>query len=271
MVLNGCALDILVVGGQSNSAGHGIGEVTEEYIPDERILWMTDNAHPRFEEDGFHIDYPAETQITVAEEPVEDGQKKGKFAFSFAREYISAGLLAPGRRILIIHAGVGGTGFCRGEWGIGSILYRRLCDMVAEALGMNSDNRLVAFLWHQGECDAFENADMPSEEKQARHRAALGGMLADFERRFVCPSLPFVTGSFADEWYFKNKVQCDAVLEAIRAVTAARGGAFVDTAGLKSNNQSTGNGDDIHFSRESLHLLGARMFDAYQTILNKNK
>jgi hypothetical protein len=45
------------------------------------------------------------------------------------------------------------------------------------------------------------------------------------------------------------------------------GGAFIETSDIPSNNQKTGNGDGIHFCRESLHTLGKRYFAAYRTII----
>ena len=45
--------------------------------------------------------------------------------------------------------------------------------------------------------------------------------------------------------------------------------AFVETADLPSNNQKTGNGDDIHFCRESLHVLGQRYFEKFLALTNR--
>ena len=53
----------------------------------------------------------------------------------------------------------------------------------------------------------------------------------------------------------------------IKEVFAKLGrGAFVETADLLSNNQKTGNGDDIHFCRESQHILGRRYFEAFKNL-----
>ena len=41
--------DIIILGGQSNAEGYGLGAVSEEYIPDERIVWMNDKANPHYE------------------------------------------------------------------------------------------------------------------------------------------------------------------------------------------------------------------------------
>ena len=43
--------------------------------------------------------------------------------------------------------------------------------------------------------------------------------------------------------------------------------AFVETADLLSNNQKTSNGDDIHFCRESLYILGRRYYEAFEKLI----
>lgn len=263
--------DIIVLGGQSNAEGYGVGPVTEEYVRDERILWMNDNANPHFEknekeQDIFKLGESTETTITVAEEPIGKEGKVGKLAFFFAKGYIESGRLTNDRKLLIINAAVGGTGFRDNQWGVGRGLYERLKLMTKTALAENSENRIVAFLWHQGECDSFENAEWSVEQKYETHKKNLGEMLDDFRNTFNCKHIPIITAGFCDEWYLKNKIPCDAVLKAIKEVVEERGGCFVETAGLKSNNEECGNGDDIHFSRESAHILGKKMYEAYSLV-----
>lgn len=262
-------LDIIVLAGQSNAAGSGRGEVTHPYVRDERILMMTDDSNPREEKDGdrgyLKLDLPANNFISVAEEPEE---KAGNFALAFAAKYAQT-YLEPDRKILIIHAAVGGAGFARPEWGVGNMLHTRMIDMVTEALSYNPENRVVAFLWHQGEHDSFENADWDPEKRYTVHKANINATLDDFYGHFGLTDVPFIAAGFCDEWYLDNKVACDAVLKAIRECCAERVGDFVETAGLLSNNQKTGNGDVIHFCKESLHILGEKYFDAYAAIRDK--
>ncbi len=263
--------DIILIAGQSNSEGFGIGEATEEYVPDDKILWLNDASHPRtVMKDGvgvLEMDYPSEISISIADEPFgETGSKVGKPALFFAKAYVENGLLAADRKLLVLNAGVGGTGFRGDQWGLGRMLYERAKVFTQTALSLNAENRLVAFLWHQGECDSFENADWGVEKRYATHKQNLGALLADFKREFSCPNLPFIAGGFCDEWYKKYKTPCDAVLRAVREI-CAENGAFVETAGLKSNNEQTGNGDDIHFCRDASHTLGRKYFEAYKTLL----
>ena len=258
-------LDIIILAGQSNAAGTGTGEVTQPYNADPRILMMTDDSNPRFETEGdivyLKMDLPATNQIAIAEEPTE---KYGNFSLSFAAKYAQAYLEAD-RKILIVNAAVNGTGFARPEWGTTNVLHHRLIAMVEEALSYNPENRVVAFLWHQGEHDAFENAHLDPETRYATHKANLTATINDIYAHFGFTHVPFLAGGFCDEWYLQHKEACDAVLTAIRECCAQWGG-FVETAGLLSNNQKTGNGDVIHFCKESLHILGEKYFDAYAAI-----
>ncbi len=263
--------DIVIMAGQSNAEGFGVGPAAEEWLPDGDILWLNDASRPRFEKDEedkdvFRIDYPSEPFIQIADEPIGEAGKVGKLSFYFARAYKQDGRLQAGRKLLVLNAAVGGTGFRDNQWGVGRTLYRRLQDFTRAALALNEENRLVAFLWHQGECDSFENGDWSFEKKYQTHKANLGGMLADFKREFACSKLPFIAGGFCDEWYLKNKAPCDAVLQAIREVCKEHGG-FVKTSGLKSNDEQTGNGDDIHFCRDALHILGQKYYDTYKGII----
>ena len=83
------------------------------------------------------------------------------------------------------------------------------------------------------------------------------------------PLIPFVSGDFVNEWKSENIESCAPIVEKIKKITASEGGIFVETSDLLSNNQATGNGDNIHFSRESLHILGIRYFDAFSKIIRK--
>ena len=89
--------------------------------------------------------------------------------------------------------------------------------------------------------------------------------------RYGLPELPFVCGGFCNEWAQKNQPASDRIMDVIRAVADECGGAYVETLDLRSNNQKTGNGDGIHFCRESLHILGKRYFDAYKEIISRGK
>lgn len=259
--------DIIVLAGQSNASGTGAGEVTREYIPNEKILFFTDFATPSFVRvDGvitLKMENQQKNQVVVADEPIGKNGKTGNLSLTFAERYVKD-FLAPDRKLLIVNAGVGGAGFARPEWGVGNILHTRMMNMVQEALALNPENRIVAFLWHQGEHDSFENADWDLEKRYRVHKKNLTDTLNDFYAVTGDPAkIPFIAAGFCDEWYLQNKAPCDAVLQAIQECCAEYGGGFVETSGLASNNQKIGNGDGIHFCRESLHILGEKYYDEY--------
>ena len=252
--------DIIIQAGQSNAEGYGLGAVEKEYIPTDKV-WLLDapkrvTALP----DRMDVVYFDEPFILkIADEEVGENGKIGNFGLTFAEEYNKAGLLQEGRAVLIIRAGVGGTGFWRKEWGVGSLLYNKLVELVDYALSLDGDNRVVGLLWHQGEhdsvaCNPPENFAASLKEQMLSLRARYGNM-------------PIVAGDFVNDWKSKNLALCEPIVQKIKEVIAECGrGAFVETADLLSNDQKTGNGDDIHFCRESQHILGRRFFEAYKNL-----
>ena len=238
------SFDIIVQGGQSNAEGYGFGPVNAPYIPNPDI-WYYDREH----------------FIMPAMELVSDNNIRGDFSLIFATEYVKAGLLREGRKLLIIRAAVGGTGFCDNRWGVGYDLRMNMMLMIKEALALNSQNRLIAFLWHQGETDA---AGMTPTEM---HRQNLLKLVGEVRETYNYPNLPFIAGDFVHHWMNWMFHLTAPVTDAIREVCDTVGhAAFVETDGLLSNNQQIGIDDIIHFSREALYELGVRYFDAYEGI-----
>ena len=235
--------DIIIQGGQSNAEGCGGGFVTDEYVPSEDILYMTNDLN-----------------IQIAEERLWDGNKTNDFSLSFSREYKKSGMLKSGRKILILRAAVGGTGWADHRWGMSDDLYLKMMEMIKVALELNPQNRLAAFIWHQGETD--------SGSPQELHYAHLKELVGSVRTTYNSPNLPFIAGDFVHEWKNENLAAAEPIAQAIREVCAHIGHAtFVETAELHSNNQDTGCGDTIHFSREALNLLGAKYFVAYKLLI----
>lgn len=201
--------------------------------------------------------------MSVACEMVNGNEIQSNYSLSFAREYLAKGLLAEGRKLLILRTSVGGTGFLDHRWGMTDDLYLHMMDMIRTALALNPGNRLVAFLWHQGETDAIYGADYDT------HYNNLMGLVRSVREAFHVPRLPFVAGDFVQQWEKDNWEICVPVIKAIRAVCRDCGnGVFVETDGLLSNSQEDRNPplpweDTIHFSRKSLYRLGERYFQAF--------
>ena len=264
------AYDIIIQAGQSNAEGCGRGPVSEEYIPDEDIKYLYQNYTNEDKiVDGIwkaaiNIIDPA-FYIATADERCDENGKIGDFSLTFCKEYKKNGFLKQGRKLLVIRSGVGGTGFKKKHWGLTDEMYLRMLDMIDHALSLNPENRLVAFLWHQGEHDAFEQNDPDVFEEQLRT------MIDSVKSKYNTPDLPFISADFVNEWKNENIDICTPIVEKIKKVTREQGGVFIETADLPSNNQKTGNGDGIHFCRESLHTLGKRYFAAYRTIIERGR
>lgn len=113
------------------------------------------------------ITYPDKTlTVDIGEERVVEGMIRGELALIFAQEYVKSNLLAADRKVLILRTAVGGTGFEREQWGPGCPVEERMHEMIQYALAMNPKNRIVAFLWHQGESDVIEGNTPEKYEDQ---------------------------------------------------------------------------------------------------------
>jgi len=240
---SGEVFDIIIQGGQSNSEGCGIGPVEFPYEQRSEILMM---------ENDF--------TIMTAREKVWGNDAVGNYVFSFADKYVKTGRLKDGRKLLILLSAVGGTGFCDNRWGMEDDLYLKMTDMIKTALSLNPSNRTVAFLWHQGETDT-------ANPVRDTHYNNLTTLVKNARKTAGNETLPFIAGNFVQHWYKDNIEACNPIVTAIKDVCTDIGNAaFVETNGLTSNSEVTGNDDTIHFSREALYLLGQRYFNAYCTL-----
>ncbi|MBO7298013.1 MAG: hypothetical protein J6U60_03085, partial [Clostridia bacterium] len=81
--------DIVVVAGQSNAQGGGLGQVEKPYQKDERVCFLSDIktfglvVDPETDNVSLTAECPSVTYIKVAE----DNQSTANLAFTFAREY----------------------------------------------------------------------------------------------------------------------------------------------------------------------------------------
>lgn len=246
--------DIIIQAGQSNSEGFGFGKTDAPYEPNDRVWYMN-----------------GDFTISRAGEIVNQNEIQSTYALEFARLYMEKGYLEDKRKLLILRASVGGTGFSDHHWGKNDDLYLRMTDMIKTALSLNSENKLTALLWHQGESDAVFNADYDT------HYRNLDTLISSVRKKFNVPNLPFIAGDFVHQWKNENLEICMPVVNAIRDICKDCGsGYFVETDGLLSNIQENnysllGKDDIIHFSRNALYKLGKRYFKAFDTIRNTQK
>ena len=258
--------DIILVAGQSNAQGCGIGDDPFEYIPDDNILIERGDfkAEVKTSEYGNeYYDIQLSDNYYIEKATLKDG--RGCFAFSFAKKYKELNL-KEGRKVLLIQTSIGGTGFSKKHWGVGDMLYERMCKMVRYALSLNSNNRLVAFLWHQGEHDTFENPQFNFEERKQFYYDNLNSMINSFRKEFGF--LPFVCAGFTRQWFESYTSQSKAVYQAIEEVSKInKGVAFIsNTQDLKSNAEKVGDNDEVHFCKEAQSILGLRYYDKWREI-----
>lgn len=267
------AFDVIIVAGQSNAEGNGLKRDEFQYLSDD-VYQITDKNRIAIKELGdgkviLDMVYPTEIVFEKAHERVDE--KNGlsaDFSEIFANRYIEDGRLKEGRKILIVKAAVGGTGFARREWGVGSILFERLNFMVDYALALNPENRIVAFLWHQGEHDAFENPDLKDPVRYMFYYKSFMEQTEAFRRKYG-ENIPVIAGEMADSWAElpENKRKCDAVENALKDACRQIGNStVVSSKGLLSNDEAFQNGDKLHFCGESVYELGKRYYSAFSNM-----
>ncbi|MCL2513932.1 MAG: sialate O-acetylesterase [Oscillospiraceae bacterium] len=249
--------DIIILAGQSNMGGCGLGDVPDLFEPTDLMQLMPQK--PNFL--GGHT-------IEKAAENLSHGMREGNIGLIFAREYIRNGLLEPGRKLLLLKAPAGGTGFIKGDWGPDDPLYLNMLKMIDTALALNPANEIKAILWHQGEGEVIYGATYEV------HTENFSTFINDTRAYCGNPCLPFIAGDLVEEWRVETAGACEPVSSAMRDVCNNIGSAaFIETDGLTSNYQAVGevNGggpDTIHFSKEALYELGIRYFNSYVDIIN---
>jgi hypothetical protein len=268
--------DVIIMAGQSNAVGFGWGETDTPFTENPDIIEISDTYKMQFVRDGngnSKLDLvfpPRENQLYfgTAREMEAYDRKNASLANSFAEEYVNAGLLKSGRKLLIVKTSIGGTGFTKKYWTEGGICRTRMFYMVDEALKLSDDMKIVAFLWHQGEHDAFERPDRTPEERKSFYKAELKNLLTDVRRHYAGHSFPIIAGEFVREWMAENEAACDAVLSATKEVFSEIGNAaLVSSEGLLSNGKKNGTGDNLHFCRDALMKFGKRYFEAYEKLI----
>jgi hypothetical protein len=262
--------DIIIIAGQSNAEGNGLGKNDRETYTNENVMQIIDVNPVNFYEDQttkqmlLDVKFPVEMKVCVADERIVQDSKIADFAQTFAKEYINAGKLEEGRKILLVKTAVGGTGFAKKQWGLNNPLSNRLFEMVDYALTLG-ESKVVALLWHQGEHDAFENAQLNSEERYNFYFENFTTQMTEIRKKYG--NMSIIAGEFVNHWADKNAETCNVVEKSLKDACFKIGNAGVASSeGLLSNDQSIGNGDDIHFCAEAIYELGKRYFEIYKNL-----
>ena len=276
MVTSNEKYDIIVLAGQSNAEGWGFGDTDNEWKEDERIDMFRDKHPVGYVKDENGVDvldlkYPLDFEILPASEGVGgDGKKVGNLAIWFAKEYADK-YLEKGRKILIVKTAIGGSGFKRKQWCVGDCLQVRMEVMANTALKMNKENKIVAFLWHQGEFDGhiLEKGNFDTIKRGDYYEREFTRLVKHFRKRFKAVNVPIITGGFVDEikkeqYGYKGLFDVENALKDVAKKEPKM--AFVDASGLRANKNAFEGGDEWHFCRKDLEILGKRYFKAYEEI-----
>ena len=185
--------------------------------------------------------------------------------------------------IVLLNAGVGGTGFQDGNWVVpdGPLLQRslsavkELSEVLPKTLGGNYS--FHTFLWHQGEDDAGDNSAGFAASYCHYLESDLSALI-DYVRGHVpgaSESTPFLNGGMLPYWV-DTANGTEGVMSAIYAVNTSR--AFTATAdsrifpdffpGTKTpdgepNYRSGASGLVIHFNATQATLMGHQYWAAY--------
>ena len=268
--------DIIIVAGQSNASGCGMGETTTPWIPDDKIMMFNERFTAEVVStsygDMLEIETTGDCFLTVADERGENDDKMAVFALSFAKKYAENNL-AEDRKVLLVQTAIGGTGFARKHWGVDEKLEKRMYKMVDSALSMNKENRVVGIVWHQGEHDIYENGDLDYNARYAFYMEKLSTFIKRLRKKYG--ELPFVSGGFCNGWISEqNQDNVKAIKDVYKDLyeKTSKVKHVWQTEDLKSNSEVVkGSADNVHFSREACYELGRRYYEKFSEIIKENE
>jgi hypothetical protein len=285
------AYDIIIVAGQSNSVGFGIGSYTEDL----QLMTATNTAKVfqlgRFNDHNMKI-------IPVTHDPLEFwGQNEtygtttnGKRGSSYPFALRLAATETTGRKVLVIPAAMGGTSILRWDKVINNfssstdpdttILYDNMLTRVKFALAQNPQNRVVAVIWRQGEADvsALYTSTSPYHKFMSSTSTYQSKLIAlRYRMRQDLSSqgcFPFLYGEMTKQWVppvvkyqtMSGLVAKEAITNVIKYV--ASHDACAKSAFVLSDN-TTANPGTIHFDAAGQWEMAKRFWNAYQTVTKK--
>ncbi|MDD3831201.1 MAG: sialate O-acetylesterase [Clostridia bacterium] len=233
--------DIILVCGESNAQGRGIGSSQYDYVPEEEVQYLNEDL-----------------TISIADEFYLDGLRRNAFYLSFAQRYLEHGLLGGDRKLLIVNTATAGAGFCNDKWLPDAELFDYSMELIKTLLVINDSNRMVGVLWHQGEIDTVWRTS------QSQYEQYLSTLISEIRRELSMPTLAFICGDMCPQW--KALFPHSSAIALAQQGLATEGSmiGFVQTDGLYSND---GVSDQVHFSKESNVELGHRYFDEFVRVL----
>lgn len=307
--------DIIVLGGQSNMTGWNPADGYNDRQESTNIYQIGSNG-----DDNYKI-ISAKDPLQTPDRPKNSGQCSS-IGMTFARLYESR-YLCTGRKILLVPCSSGSSSFCCGGamidtthpkdsdiagypvvWDLTGYLYENLmrrtkralaCDPRSNTLNTytpnhtqprNQKNRVVAFLWHQGEGDnpgPFGGLDYGFVSSNAGYAGKLRQLITNFrsipgaeDAVFICGGLSpkFVGwgGSPApidsiDNWTTPKPLE--QVMMNIKTVLPdiRRTGFASSRVPTEAPTEGVGY---IHFSGAGYRILGQRYFEQFSNIISSS-
>lgn len=275
--------DVIVVAGQSNAVGCGLGNYREDpiYLQEAGRVFQLG----RFGQDDGKIIPASEPLQHWDQTPGKNLDRKG-FAYPFALRYAQG--LPSERKVLLVPVGRGSTtillwdrqqqGFIHAGMDDAGppVLWDDMVDRMRKALASHAGSRLVAVLWQQGEADvtAMANPTSPLHgymTSGALYASKLEELRAQLRTLFDVPGLPpflFLIGELSDEWRpmkgsaagRKAKADVNAAMNAAVESDPAGASRLITTAGIVGANPGE---DGLHFSAAGSLALAKRYHAAF--------
>lgn len=274
--------DIVVVAGQSNAIGYG--QLPAFEAPE--LLGLTeDPTHPcsrvcQLGRAGVNEHTSVEDlKVLPAVNPL-DHVNSGKIGFAMTYAKRLSTLLPANRKVLIVPVALGGTSILYWSPGVKTFdkegreifLYNNMISRVNSALQMEGkSNRIVAFLWQQGEADIkiasspnhALHASMPNEDVYYQKLTRLHTNLRRDLPNTNC--FPILMGLPSPDWVNSIKARFESKIMQVANEQNCTG--LIPATGLRSNAALDGvieDGEDTeHFSGQSQINLGEKYFSLF--------
>jgi hypothetical protein len=260
----GPGFDIIIYAGQSNEVGRGIGPWTDSDPSNDGAIFQVG----RWGADDMTIVPMAAVLQFWSQSNTGHGH-----GITYARLY-AAQRLEVSRQVLLVPAADGGTSIL--QWlgliqGNGNDLWGDMAARIAFALGQPGNNRIVAWVEHQGETDIVIALN-PSDPNHALMPDAMTYQARKLDLidkvRSAFGTFPMTFGLFAPGWIANNPVKA-SFQAALAAVCAQRPlCATVDTSWLSDNHMVDPSQTAIHFSAAAQETLAVRHAAALAALLD---
>jgi hypothetical protein len=207
------------------------------------------------------------------------------FALKFCKDYKNNNKLGENRKVLLVHVAQGSTplsvlnmysknkpvkldGRTGVSWHKDEPHDGNLRTLVVDTLnllkGLNPNNRVVCFLWQQGEEDATVNV------AQQDYANALAGLVSDFRTAARDPNVPFLAGGFTKSYQATATTGITNVMNALKNPGISNYYYVGDgkTNNLEDDSASTfaGGPNGIHYNANGQFGLAALYTAAYNRV-----